>query len=119
MTETVEILAERLKTQEQASAKVWDTLEKLLQAVNEIKISLTHLEVLSKKDAEQDEKLNQLREQILNSEKEYINLRTSIKDSVRDIAAEVKVWRLGVVFAVCILLSIVAGNFEFLRQLFM
>lgn len=118
MADTLELLAEKLKVQEAANSKVWDTLEKLLTAVNEIKISLTHLEVLSKKDAEQDDKLNHLKEELLQLERVFHQLKSEMKDKARDIQTELKIWRYGVIFTVSLLISVIAGNFEFVKSLF-
>lgn len=114
----MELLSEKLKVQEAASSKVWDTLEKLLTAVNEIKISLTHLEVLSKKDAEQDDKINQLKKEILQLERGFFQLKSDMKDKARDVQSELKIWRYGVISTVFLLISVIAGNFEFVKSLF-
>ena len=118
MADTVEILSERLRVQEQASTKVWDTLEKLLTAVNEIKISLTHLEVLSKKDAEQDDKIHHLHSQMLELERDCITMKADMKDKIRDVESELTIWRYAVTATVFLLITVVAGNFEALKSFF-
>lgn len=118
MGESFAALEQRIKTQEEGSGRLWETLDKLLTAVNEIKLSLTHLEILSKKDAEQDEKINQIREQISGIEKRIGDFKVDIVTKYKDIETELKIWRFGVITTVALLASVVAGNLELLRSFF-
>lgn len=117
--ENLEALSQRLNNLEGNHGKLWDTLDKLLTAVNEIKISLTHLEVLSKKDAEQDDKINRLKEDINKVESKFSDLKLDLYDSIRGMESELKVWRFGVITAVVVLTFFVTGNLELIKSIFL